>query len=58
MMFSFCRMMLTAPWPPSIGRHARTRIRNDVQNGMTQRTKSAVAVVLLRANNPTMSAAG
>ena len=47
-----------APSLPSIGRQAKTRIRKEVQKGMTQVTKSTVWMVLLRTNWPMKRAAG
>ena len=50
--------MLIAPSLPSIGRQARTRIRNEVQNGMTQTTRSSVCSVLFLTKRPTNIAIG
>lgn len=58
MMPRLIRIMLIAPSVPSIGRHAMTRIRNEVQNGMTQMTSSAVCSVWLRTKRPMKSATG
>ena len=58
MMPSFISTMLMAPSLPSIGRQASTRIRNDVQNGMTQITSRIVDSVLDLMNSPTNSAVG
>ncbi|OJU71572.1 MAG: hypothetical protein BGO05_19735 [Rhizobiales bacterium 63-7] len=54
----FIRIMLMAPSLPSIGRQASTRMRKEVQNGMTQSTRSAVESVLFLTKSPTKSAAG
>ena len=55
---NFCRMMLIAPSLPSMGRQASTRIRKEVQNGMTQMTSRTVESVLLLTKRPTNSAVG
>ena len=52
------RRILIAPSLPSIGRQATTRIRNEVQKGMTQRTSSAVCSVLFLTNRPMNNAVG
>src|SRR5271165_980825 len=58
MMPAFINKMLMAPSFPSIGRQASTRIRKDVQKGMTQSTSNVVWSVLFFTKRPTKSAVG